>query len=503
MAPLSPSFSHRPSSAVRAQSPPQLRAADQSQSRAQHELQRQRVANAQAAAANAADAANAAAAHLSSLLSAAAPPAAAIEVEGAANATVRVDAHGDSHAAAPAEELNSMDSAATLDAASAPVDRGISVDIEFRPSSTTAEGNAVTREPHTPPHARFDHAALDQSASFHAAMTNSRPLSTSSSAATLSLAPPLYLRDEPLPPLVSGQHFYEAYAGAAAFKSPLVSKGTKVLSGGGGSGGNERAHCLKRMTGHTPTASDYAYQWPHCTVPAPLLRQYQALNQHRWLELQAQRRRQEQEWADFQAQKAAAGLAASAGVAPHQPALPSISTPVSAIGFADPFPVSAHSAANTSHYGTPVQPYSHSTIADIDPLAPPSMQLVYAFDATASLHVHQQPSVVRASSAIPAAAVSPSHVAHHDRHRTASPQPALHRAASRRSLGSGAAFSFTEPALDATTAALNLASAAAPLCAKPPPPVLNPDIVAPDSKVDRHRAPDPDKYRIEHQRHWI
>ena len=61
----------------------------------------------------------------------------------------------------------------------------------------------------------------------------------------------------------------------------------------------------------------------------------------------------------------------------------------------------------------------------------------------------------------------------------------------------------SEPALDATTAALNLASPAAPLCAKPPPPVLNPDIVAPDSKVDRHRAPDPEKYRVEHQRHWI
>jgi hypothetical protein len=48
------------------------------------------------------------------------------------------------------------------------------------------------------------------------------------------------------------------YTGAAAFKSPLVSKGTKVLSGGGGSGGNELAHCLKRTTGRTPTASDYA-----------------------------------------------------------------------------------------------------------------------------------------------------------------------------------------------------------------------------------------------------
>ncbi len=70
------------------------------------------------------------------------------------------------------------------------------------------------------------------------------------------------------------KHFYEAYAGAAAFKSPLVSKGTKVLSGGS-AGGNERAHCLiKRMTSRTSTASDYAYQWPHCTVPAPLLRQY-------------------------------------------------------------------------------------------------------------------------------------------------------------------------------------------------------------------------------------
>ena len=105
-----------------------------------------------------------------------------------------------------------------------------------------------------------------------------------------------------------------------------MSKGTKVLSGGG-PGGSERAHCLKRTTGRTPTASDYACQWPHCTVPAPLLRQYQALNQHRWLELQAQRRRQEQEWVDFQAQKAAAGFALSAGFAPYQPALPSIIFP--------------------------------------------------------------------------------------------------------------------------------------------------------------------------------
>ncbi len=104
-----------------------------------------------------------------------------------------------------------------------------------------------------------------------------------------------------------------------------------------------------------------------------------------------------------------------------------------------------------------------------------------------------------------ASAVSPSNIAHHERHGTASLQPALHRAASRRSLDSGAAFNygFTEPALDATTAALNLSSSAAPLCTKPPPPVLNPDIVAPDSKVDRLRAPDPEKYRIEHQRHWI
>ena len=134
---------------------------------------------------------------------------------------------------------------------------------------------------------------------------------------------------------------------------------------------------------------------------------------------------------------------------------------------------------------------------------------MYEFDAAASLHLHQQPAVTRVSSisvaASSASAVSPSHIAHHERHGTASLQPALHRAASRRSLESGAAFSYglTQPALDATTAALSLASAAAPLCAKPPPPVLNPDIVAPDSKVDRHRAPDPDKYRIEHQRHWI
>jgi hypothetical protein len=48
----------------------------------------------------------------------------------------------------------------------------------------------------------------------------------------------------------------------------------------------------------------------------------------------------------------------------------------------------------------------------------------------------------------------------------------------------------SEPALDATTAALNLASPAVPLCAKPPPPppVLNPDLVAPDSNGDWRRA---------------
>jgi hypothetical protein len=106
-------------------------------------------------------------------------------------------------------------------------------------------------------------------------------------------------------------------------------------------------------------------------------------------------------------------------------------------------------------------------VAEIDPLAPTSMQLFYELNATASLPVHQKPSVMSASSipvaAFSASAVSPSHIVHHDRHRTASPQPALHRAASRRSLDSGAAFSYgsAEPALDATTAALNLAAAAA------------------------------------------
>ena len=61
---------------------------------------------------------------------------------------------------------------------------------------------------------------------------------------------------------------------------------------------------------------------------------------------------------------------------------------------------------------------------------------------------------------------------------------------------------YTSPAHLAKTRTLAAPAAPAGFSQRPPMPDLHPDILPPGSTVDRHRPPNPDKFRVHHDSHW-
>jgi hypothetical protein len=80
----------------------------------------------------------------------------------------------------------------------------------------------------------------------------------------------------------------------------------------------------------------------------------------------------------------------------------------------------------------------------------------------------------------------------------------LHPAASLRSVSPAHAFGeeFWAPAARSPDE-LSVVFEPAKLAEKPPLIDLHPEVVSPDSRIDRHRPPNPDKYTVQHSRSWM